>query len=157
MQLASKKKYTQLLLQETASMKDNKIVKFSQKLLGSPSFCKHTVLGTEQCQIEKFSGTTFWTSKPRRINSTEELSLSQCYDDTISKIRGQVHGKKIFVSIGETTDVEHRYVTNVVIGTLEIDGPGEVFLLTSEVLEAVNHSTICRLLEFVCLCYDLRI
>ena len=40
------------------------------------------------------------------------------------------------------TDVEHRYMANVVIGILEIDGPGEVFLLTSEVLETVNHSTI---------------
>ena len=38
-------------------------------------------------------------------------------------------------------------MANVVIGTLEIDGPGEVFLLTSEVLETVNHSTICRLFD----------
>ena len=41
----------------------------------------------------------------------------------------------------------HRYVANVVIGTLETNEPGEVFLLTSEVLETVNHSTICRLFE----------
>ena len=72
--------------------------------------------------------------------------LSQCYNNTISKIRGQVHRKKIFVSIDETTDVEHRYVANV-ISILEIDGLGEVFLLTSEVLETVNHSTIRRLFE----------
>ena len=38
-------------------------------------------------------------------------------------------------------------MTNVVIGTLEIDGPGEVFLLTTEVLETFNHITICRLFE----------
>jgi hypothetical protein len=72
--------------------------------------------------------------------------LSQCYDDTISKIREQEHGK-IFVSIDKTTDVEHRYVANVVIGILEIDGPDEVFLLTSEILETVNQSTVCTLFE----------
>ena len=69
--------------------------------------------------------------------------LWQCYDNTISKVQG----KKIFISIDKMTDVEHRYVANVVIGTLEIDEPSEVFLLTSEVLETINHSTICRLFE----------
>lgn len=73
--------------------------------------------------------------------------LSQCYDNTIKMIRRKVQGKKIFVSIDETSDVENRYVANVVIGTLEIDGPGEVFLLTSEVTERVTHSTICKLFE----------
>ena len=38
-------------------------------------------------------------------------------------------------------------MANVLIGTLEIDGPAEVYLLTSEVLETVNHSTISRLFE----------
>ena len=38
-------------------------------------------------------------------------------------------------------------MANVVIGTLEIDGPGEVFLLISKILETVNHSTICELFE----------
>ena len=42
--------------------------------------------------------------------------------------------KEDLVSIDKTTDVEHRYMANVVIGTLEIDGSGEVFLLTGEVL-----------------------
>jgi hypothetical protein len=57
-----------------------------------------------------------------------------------------VHGK-IFVSIHETCNIETRYVANVVIGTLEIDGSGEVLLLTSEGLESVNNSTICELFE----------
>ena len=95
-------------------------------------------------------------SYPRRINSRKNY-LSQSYNDTISKIRGQVHGKTIFISIDETTDLEHCYVANVVIGTLEIDGPGEVFLLTSEVLETVNHSTILDCLKSVCFCYGLRV
>jgi hypothetical protein len=38
-------------------------------------------------------------------------------------------------------------VANVIIGTLEIDRPTEVFLPTSDVLESVNHSTICKLFD----------
>jgi hypothetical protein len=47
----------------------------------------------------------------------------------------------------ETCDTEARYVANGIIGTLEIGGPGEVFLLTIEVLESVNHSIICKLFD----------
>jgi hypothetical protein len=38
---------------------------------------------------------------------------------------------------------------NMIIGTLETDGPGEVFLLMSEVLESINYSTICKLFDKV--------
>jgi hypothetical protein len=62
-------------------------------------------------------------------------------------IRNKVHGKKIFVSIYETCHTEARYMANVIIGTLETDGPGEGFLLTSEVLESVNHSKIYKILD----------
>jgi hypothetical protein len=48
-----------------------------------------------------------------------------------------VHGKKIFVSIDESCDTEARYVADVIMGTLEIHGPGAVFLFTNEVLESV--------------------
>jgi len=52
----------------------------------------------------------------------------------------------VWLSVDETTDVEGRYVANVVIGTLETDGPGTTMLLNSEVLEKANHSTISKLL-----------
>lgn len=39
----------------------------------------------------------------------------------------------------ETTDVEGRFVVNVIIGLLLIHGPGEIFLLNIEELEKVNH------------------
>jgi len=49
------------------------------------------------------------------------------------KIRSFIFGKKIWVSIDETTDSAVRYVANVIthhyIGTLELNGPGRVFLL----------------------------
>jgi len=51
------------------------------------------------------------------------------------------------VSINKTTDVEGRYVANVVIGTLEIGSPGKQFFLNSEVLEKANNSTITKLFD----------
>ena len=68
-----------------------------------------------------------------------------CYNETMARIRDEVRGKKIFVSIDETSDAEGRYVANVIVGTLELDGPGKTFLLTSEILEKVNNSSICIL------------
>jgi len=62
-------------------------------------------------------------------------------------IRKSIIGKKIWVSIDETTDVEGRFIANVIVGTLLVDGPGEIFLLTSEVLEKVNFSTIAKLFD----------
>ena len=133
LQLASKKKPTQLLLQETASMKDNKSLDFHK--IFCQALVSANILFSSLNNVKLKSFLELHFGRP----ISDELTLwknylSQCYDDTISKIRGQVHGKEIFVSVDEATDVEHRYVANVVIGTLEIDGPGEVFLLTSEIL-----------------------
>lgn len=73
--------------------------------------------------------------------------VNDCYNQTMDNIRIAVQGKKIWVSIDETTDDNGRYVANVIIGTLEIDCPGKIMLLTSEVLEKVNHSTIAKLFD----------
>ncbi|KAL4132751.1 hypothetical protein QTP88_009852 [Uroleucon formosanum] len=73
--------------------------------------------------------------------------IDQCYINTINKIRDYVRNKNVWVSIDETTDVEGRYVANVIIGTLEVNNPGKIFLLNSEVLEKANHSTISKLFD----------
>jgi len=67
--------------------------------------------------------------------------LASCYEDTINKIRNSVGKNKIWVSIDETSDVDGRFVANVV-GTLKHGEPGEIFLLACEVLERVNNSSI---------------
>jgi len=46
--------------------------------------------------------------------------------------------------VDETTDVEGQYVVNIVIGTLEAENSGKIFLLHSDVLEKINHSTIAK-------------
>lgn len=62
------------------------------------------------------------------------------FTKTINKIRSNMAGHKLF-SIDETTDVYGRYITNVIIGTLELDKPGKIYLLNLEVLEKTNYST----------------
>ena len=42
----------------------------------------------------------------------------------------------------ETSDVNRRYVFNVITGTLKCDRPGEVFFLTCATLQKVTTSTI---------------
>ncbi|KAL4103450.1 hypothetical protein QTP88_018827 [Uroleucon formosanum] len=55
--------------------------------------------------------------------------------------------KKLWVSIDETSDVEGRYVANVIVGTLEISEPGKSFLLNCKVLEKANNSTFTKLFD----------
>ncbi|KAF0682190.1 Uncharacterized protein FWK35_00036723, partial [Aphis craccivora] len=61
--------------------------------------------------------------------------VDKCFNETINSIRKYVENKKIWISIDETSDVEGRYVANVIVGTLEISEPGKSFLLNCEVLE----------------------
>ncbi|KAL4097204.1 hypothetical protein QTP88_022015 [Uroleucon formosanum] len=70
--------------------------------------------------------------------------VDDCYQDTLAKIRNYESNNKIWVSIDETTDVEGRFVANVIIGVLRTDGPGEIFLLNTEELEKANHQTIFK-------------
>jgi hypothetical protein len=65
----------------------------------------------------------------------------------IEKIRSYVENQKIWVTLDKTTDIEGRYVPNVVVGTLELNGPGKHFLINTEVLEKVSHSTISKLFD----------
>lgn len=89
-----------------------------------------------------------YTNKCIPVESTlRKTYVSQCYDETISKIKMYCENKKLWVSIDETTDVEGRYIANVIIGTLEVENPGKIFLLHSEQLEKANHTTIAKLLD----------
>lgn len=73
--------------------------------------------------------------------------VPEIYNKTIQKIRDYVNNNRIWISIDETTDVEGRYIANVIIGTLEINEPGQIFFLASEILEKANHQGICKLFE----------
>jgi hypothetical protein len=53
----------------------------------------------------------------------------------------------LWVSIDGTTDVGGRYVANVVIGTHFADSPRDMYLLDSEVLDRVCHTTIAAIFD----------
>jgi hypothetical protein len=89
-----------------------------------------------------------YTTHPIPTESTLRKNyLASCYEDTINKIRKSVGKNKTWVSIDETSDVDGRFVANVVVGTLKHEQPGEIFLLTCEVLERVNNSSIAVVFE----------
>lgn len=89
-----------------------------------------------------------YTNKEIPDESTLRKSyVDDIYLETMNKIRSNIAGHKIWVSIDETTDIQGRYIANVMIGTLEVDKPGQVYLLNSEVLDKTNFSTISKLFD----------
>jgi hypothetical protein len=73
--------------------------------------------------------------------------VNEVYSDTLNKIRDNIKGNKIRVSIDETTDVNETFVANVVIGTLQTDQPRKVYLLNKEILDKANYSKITKLFD----------
>jgi hypothetical protein len=47
----------------------------------------------------------------------------------LNAIREKISNKIIWVSIDETTDIDGRFIANVIVGTLEEHRSGEIFLL----------------------------
>lgn len=89
-----------------------------------------------------------YTSHPIPDESTLRKNyLSKCYEDMLNKIRNSIADNKIWVSLDETTDVDGRFVANVIVGTLKGDQPGEKFVLNCEVLERTNHTSIAVLFD----------
>lgn len=73
--------------------------------------------------------------------------LIVCYQEIIDLIRKHVVGNTIWASVGESTDVECKFIANVFVGTLLVDTPGDRYLLTSEVFDKVNFSTIVKIFD----------
>ncbi|KAL4153881.1 hypothetical protein QTP88_001714 [Uroleucon formosanum] len=76
-----------------------------------------------------------------------KVNVDHCYQEVLNEIGQKVAGKKIWVSIDQTTDAEGRFIASVIIDTLFLDRPGEIFLFNLEQLQKTNHSTICSLFE----------
>jgi hypothetical protein len=84
-----------------------------------------------------------YTTHPVPPESTlRKNCLASWYEDTTNKIRNSVGKNKIWVSMDDTSDVDGRFVANVVVGAVKHEQPGEIFLLACEMLERVNNSPI---------------
>lgn len=65
------------------------------------------------------------------------------YDLTMRKLREKADGRKIWVSVDETTDVEMRMVANFVFGILDDEAErGKSYLLNMAELDQTNANTI---------------
>jgi len=134
------------------SISQLQVTTFTKKSSFSKNLCKamlsaniplHKINNSEfRLFLETYTNRDIPSESTLRKNYVDEV-----YSDTINKIRDNIKGNKIWVSIDETTDVNGRYVANVVIGTLQIDQPGKVYLLNTEILDKANYSTITKLFD----------
>ncbi|KAL1229454.1 putative ankyrin repeat protein [Trichinella spiralis] len=82
-------------------------------------------------------------------SSLRKNYIDNNFNNVMDGIRRKVAYNKIWVSVDETIDPVGRFVANAVIGTLEADQASKEYLLTSEVLEKSNSSTIAQLFTSV--------
>lgn len=69
--------------------------------------------------------------------------LPVLYEETMEKLREKAKGKKIWITVDETTDVEQRMVANFVFGILGVESEyGKSYLLNSAELDKTNANTI---------------
>ncbi|XP_050531050.1 uncharacterized protein LOC126899859 [Daktulosphaira vitifoliae] len=135
--------------------------KKTQQLV-STSFTKKNDFNKDLCKAMLSANITFYKLKNKHFREFLELYTKKeiskdatlrkgyvdyLYLETIEKIKKFVDGKNVWVSIDETSDAEGRFIANVIIGTLTIDEPGCIYLLNSEELEKVNHSSIFKLFD----------
>ena len=71
--------------------------------------------------------------------------LPKSYETAIEMIRKDLDGKKLWMSIDETTDVEKRKVANVILGELSTEGFCKPYLVNCTFLDKTNSGTIARL------------
>lgn len=91
--------------------------------------------------LKKYTGESVPSESTLRKNY-----LPVCYENTIQHIRNEVNGKKIWISIDETSD-RKKHIANVIIGVMEPaeDTAPKSFLLSSQELEKANSTTIAQL------------
>lgn len=90
--------------------------------------------------IEKytqFAAPSEWTLRQK--------CLPNLFDENIDRMKKIANGKYIWVSLDETTDVEQRYVANLVFGVL--GEPNSSYLFASKVLDATNNHTIAAFFD----------
>jgi hypothetical protein len=90
---------------------------------------------------------SFMEKYTNRSVPTESTLRKNYYEDAVRGVRNNIGDNKIWVSVDESTDIDSRCVANVIVGTLFADRPGNIFLLHSEVLDKVSHTTIAILFD----------
>ncbi|VVC26795.1 Hypothetical protein CINCED_3A018020 [Cinara cedri] len=71
--------------------------------------------------------------------------VSVLCNEVIDRIRKEIGEGPIYVSIDETTDVDRRYVANVILGLMHEEICSKSYLLTCEELSKCNYQTVGNL------------
>lgn len=88
--------------------------------------------------IEKYTTHKTPDESTLRLNYVPNL-----YDKMIEKLRAKAAGKRIWITLDETTDKEQRMVANFVFGILDDENErGKSYLFNAAVLERTNANTI---------------
>ncbi|KAF0760196.1 DUF659 domain-containing protein [Aphis craccivora] len=70
--------------------------------------------------------------------------LGPCYQNVISQIRDEVGDSYIWISVDETTDINGRFIANLIIGVLHREKATRSYLISCKELSKTNHSTVTR-------------
>lgn len=83
------------------------------------------------------------------VLSTIRRQSSDIYVDTITAIRKVIGENSVYIMADETTDVQQRYVLNILVGVLNGE-PSKSMLISSKQLDAANHETVSQAVISAC-------
>jgi len=69
--------------------------------------------------LEKYTSKNFLNESNLGKNYINDI-----YEKALTKIRSEVFNHKILVSMDEASDVDGRYVANIIVGILDSEKPG---------------------------------
>ena len=78
-------------------------------------------------------------------STVRKKHLPKSYETAIDMIKKDLDGKRLWMSIDETTDVQKRKVANVILGELSSEGFCKPYLVNCTFLDKTNSGTIARL------------
>jgi hypothetical protein len=134
-------KTKQITVQESIAKSQNEFNKDLCKFLVSLNIPFDKLLNPEfKSFIEKY--TQYTSPDPSTLRKSY---LKQLYNSVMVDIRKQLDGQYVWISIDETTDCAGRYVSNVIVGSLNPIAERNVkFLLNMEFLDKTNNFTIVQ-------------
>lgn len=79
-------------------------------------------------------------------STLRKYCVDKLYIAQLNEIKAKINSNFLWISIDETTDIEGRYVANVVVGIMDSDEEKskQKFLINTVELEKANHETIAR-------------
>lgn len=74
-----------------------------------------------------------------------KLNICNCLTQALDRIREDIGSNPVWISIDETTDVNGRFIANVLVGALRKDQSSLPHIVASKELPVTNNATITQL------------